>query len=163
MTVDQVGAASRDRLVRVELRRIPLELYARSRQHSEELQREFALIRLGHDVGEDSVPNRLLGLVNTLRGRFSEFAAPSQADLENARRRGESHADVVFTVPQEAAPAAEALERLLDEADEFCRSGDLLTLGAPAEVVAFRTWFLGEFVRQAGGEPPRPWPPARTD
>lgn len=163
MTLDQLGAADLGRLVHVELRGVPLPLYARARQHSEEMQREFALIRLSQDVGEDSVPNRLLELVNELSGRFSAFADPSSADLEGAVRRGETHADVVFTVPEQAAPAAESLRGLLDEADDFCRNGDLLlTLAAPDEVVAFRHWFLGEFVRQIAGEPPNPWPGAAT-
>lgn len=163
MTVGQVGAPDLGRLVHVELRRIPLPLYARARQHSEELQREFALIRLSQDDNVDSVPNRLLELIDALSGRFGAFAEPSHADLDDALRRGETHADVVFSVPEEAAPAAEALGRLLDEADDFCRHGDLLTLGAPEQVVAFRRWFLGEFVRQIPGEPPKPWPEADDD
>ena len=46
---------------------------------------------------------------------------------------------------------------MLDEADVFCREGELLTLATPADEVAFRRWFLNEFVRQLRGEPPRRW------
>jgi anti-sigma B factor antagonist len=37
-----------------------------------------------------------------------------------------------------------------------------MTLAAPPEAVQFREWFLGEFVRQARGEPPSPWPLERV-
>ena len=54
--------------------------------------------------------------------------------------------------------AAAEFDALLDEADDYCRAGEtLLTLATPAPALAFRRWFLGEFVRQAAGEPPRPW------
>lgn len=61
----------------------------------------------------------------------------------------------------EAAEGAARLESLLDEADEFCRAGDLLTLAATGEGVAFRRWFLHEFVRQIDGRPPRAWSSVR--
>jgi hypothetical protein len=37
-----------------------------------------------------------------------------------------------------------------------------LTLVTPPEAVAFRTWFLEEFVRQVAGEDPLPWPAWRA-
>jgi hypothetical protein len=61
-------------------------------------------------------------------------------------------------VPSSARDACIELEKLLDEADEFCRSGEhLLTLAASPEVVSFRRWFLTEFVRQIDGEDPISW------
>ena len=49
------------------------------------------------------------------------------------------------------------MQAMLDEADEFCRHSDLLTLATPADLVAFRRWFLGEIIRQLDGGAPRPW------
>ena len=46
---------------------------------------------------------------------------------------------------------------LFDEADEFCRRGDLLTLAESSEVHAFRTWYIEEYVRQLDGGPPTSW------
>jgi hypothetical protein len=64
----------------------------------------------------------------------------------------------VYRVPLAAGEACVELNAMLDEADEFCREGDLLTLATPADQVAFRRWFLGEFVEQLGGGAPTPWP-----
>ena len=61
-------------------------------------------------------------------------------------------------MPQDVAQACVDLLAILDELDAFCRHGDLLTLMAPTEVVAYREWLLGEFVRQLrDGLPPHPW------
>ncbi|MDP9441273.1 MAG: hypothetical protein M3P34_03640 [Actinomycetota bacterium] len=50
---------------------------------------------------------------------------------------------------------------MLDEPDEFCRSGNqLLTLATPPELLAFRRWYLREFNAQLQGQPPLPWPEA---
>jgi hypothetical protein len=47
---------------------------------------------------------------------------------------------------------------MLDETDEFCREGALLTLAPPEDVVAFRRWYLAELVEQVAGRPAQPWP-----
>jgi hypothetical protein len=46
---------------------------------------------------------------------------------------------------------------MLEEADEYCRSDQLLTLATPPTLVAFRRWYLGEFIAQIDGRPPQPW------
>ena len=66
--------------------------------------------------------------------------------------------DLIYHVPVEVRQAAIDLGVLLDEADDFCRQGDeLLTLATPPRAVAFRRWFLEEFVRQIDGQPPVSW------
>jgi hypothetical protein len=48
---------------------------------------------------------------------------------------------------------------MLDEADEYCRSGQhLLTLAADDEIVRFRHWYLEQFIAQIAGEQPVAWP-----
>jgi hypothetical protein len=48
---------------------------------------------------------------------------------------------------------------MLDEADEYCRSGQaLLTLETPPDAKLFRQWYLDEFIGQLSGAPPTPWP-----
>jgi hypothetical protein len=61
-------------------------------------------------------------------------------------------------VPADVVEVGAKIERLLDEADAFCREGTLLTLAASDDVVAFRRWYLGELTRQVGGAAPQPWP-----
>jgi hypothetical protein len=149
-------------VVSVRILGLPMGVYLRASEHGDELMREFALIAAGTGAGagggrEPDVPVRLLALVEELRARFSGFTLRPETELAEAASRGDATIDLEYVVPPEAAQATAHLGDLLDEADEFCRAGDLLTLEAPAEAVAFRRWFLGEFVRQAAGRPPCAW------
>src|SRR6476660_5563039 len=48
-------------------------------------------------------------------------------------------------VPASSGTAAAALRDLMAEADAYCRQGEhLVTLTSPADVTAFRCWFLDE-------------------
>lgn len=148
----------------VVLLQLPLDVYARAVQWQADLMREFALITIGEEsehAGGGSqvpIPARLLNAVGAMRGRYGALTASTAQELEEAQRRGEASADVTYTLPPEAAEELRHLGALLDEADEFCRTGDLLTLAAQSDVAAFRRWFLGEFARQLQGAEPTPWP-----
>jgi ketosteroid isomerase-like protein len=141
-------------LVRVSILGMPLDVMQRSSEHSDELLREFALIR-----GESAhhVPARLLALIEELRGRFGSFSEGPRRAMDAALARGDETIDLHYDVPPTVAAAARQLGDLLDEADEFCRSGDLLTLATLPEGRAFRHWYLEEFQRQIDGLPPRSW------
>lgn len=140
--------------VTVRILGMPLDIMQRSAEHTDELLREFALIR---EDGPDHVPARLLDLIEELRGRFGAVATGPRQAMQDAIERGERSVDLEYAVPSELGSAARRLGDLLDEADEFCRSGDLLTMATPADTLAFRTWYLAEFERQIAGQPPRPW------
>jgi hypothetical protein len=57
-----------------------------------------------------------------------------------------------------AVAAAAHLGDILDEADDYCRSGKLLlTLATPPPLVTYRKWFLSQFTEQAAGSPPTTW------
>jgi hypothetical protein len=147
-------------LVTVELRRLPVELQARASEHAQELQREFVLIAEGlqHAEGQSPLPRRLLDLIDTLQRRYSGFTGEQEDALDQALRDGVPTLDLTFTVPPDVAEAATTLGALLDEADEYCREGKhLLTLATPPDLVAFRHWYLEQFVDQIAGRPPEPW------
>lgn len=141
-------------LVRVRVLGLPVDVYRRAAEHSDELLREFALIR---EATGDHVPARLLAVMAELNERFGTFTEGPAAAVEDAVARGDSTIDIDYRVPSDAREAAIGLGELLDEADDFCRGGDLLTLATDAESLAFRRWFLEEFVLQIEGQPPRPW------
>lgn len=132
----------------------PVEVFRRASEHNDELLREFALIR---EETSEHVPARLLALIDELRGRFGAFTEGPTMAIQAALQRGDQHIDLRYDLPPEAAEAALRLGALLDQADHFCRSGDLLTLATPAESLAFRRWYLDEFVRQVAGQEPCPW------
>jgi hypothetical protein len=132
----------------------------RSQEHSEELMREFALIASQrHDHAEHDVPKRLLRLIDELSSQYGGFGEANAQLLEDAAQSGVASVDLDYEMPAAAADGIAHLDQLLDEADEYCRRGEhLLTLASPADQVAFRRWFLDEFVRQIRGEKPTPWP-----
>jgi len=144
-------------LVEVRLLRLPLQVWQRTQEHVDGLLREFALIAQD-DEAKLATPGRLLALVQHLSAGFGSFSAAQVIEMEAALARGETEIDLTYRVPPAAAPAAQQLGDMLDEADEYCRRGDhLLTLATPEEELRFRRWFISEFVDQLGGAPPTPW------
>jgi hypothetical protein len=81
-----------------------------------------------------------------------------EAKRDDAIERGEDIVDLHYRVPEDAALACIHLGYIFDEADKYCRAGrHLLSLATPPESLAFRQWFLGEFVNQIAGAAPTPW------
>jgi hypothetical protein len=147
-------------LVTVQILGLPVGLHGRATEHGEELQREFALIAYGRERSDNrrEMPRRLLSLIATLQGSYGGFTTQQEDLLDRAIRSGQSTLDLTFQVPADAAEAATALRALLDEADDYCREGKhLLTLATPPDLVAYRRWYLGEFVDQIRGAAPTPW------
>ena len=145
-------------MVTVRLIRFPLDLAAESTEHFEGLKREFALLAMRAPESAE-VPKRLLDLVAALTDRYAGLTEATNRERDEAIARGETVSDELsYTVPPAVADACVDLASMLDDADEYCRQGELLlTLATPPQLVAFRRWYLGEFVAQLQGEPPLPW------
>jgi hypothetical protein len=154
VTVSEAPASPE--LVEVRVLGVPLPLLERARQHQESLEREFRLIALAGPGDPGHVTARLLALVEELANQFGTFATV-QGAIEAALARGDATIDLAYQVPATAREASLRLLALLDEADAFCRNGELLTLATPEECVELRRWFLGEFVAQIGGASPTGW------
>ena len=133
---------------------VPIDLLVRGQEHSEDLRREFALIAASDS---DSVPARVISVADSMRNKYAGAVVAPQETIDNAVAAGLASVDVEYQVPPEARESAEELAALYEEADEFCRSGDMLTLATPAESARLREWFFGEFIRQIEGAPPIPW------
>lgn len=145
----------------------PLPLYLRAQEHADALVRELTLIaqaRAGDAPDalggmQHDLPSRFVALVDELTHRYDGVATDAERERDAAIDRGEQSVDLTYTVPAEVAEACRHLEEVFDDADYYCRAGEhLLTLATPPDALAFRRWFLGEFVRQIGGGPPVPWP-----
>jgi hypothetical protein len=150
-----------DGLADVTLLDTPIELRARSQQHSDELLREMALIALQIREGDgEALPVRLTELVTEVQLTYGRFSAQTDAELDEAAARGDKVAPrIVYTVPRRVGPFARHLIEILEETDEFCREGSyLLALASPPDIHAFRVWALTEFERQIAGEEPMSWP-----
>jgi hypothetical protein len=145
--------------VTVELLNFPLQVFAVARQHHDELLREFALLALSppQDRPGHAVPKRLLDLIETLGVRYAGVGDRTDAARDDAVARGDAAMDLTYVAPASVGPAMKELHDLMQEADEFCRDGQMLTLAATPLERSFREWFTSEFTQQADGRPPTPW------
>jgi hypothetical protein len=132
---------------------LPVAMHQRATAHHREVTRELVLVL----SQPGTAPERLIEVAGELQVRFAPFTAQATAALESAIESGAERVDLRYDVTLETAQTAGRLRRLLDEVDRYCRSGAMLTLPAPEDIVAYRNWFLGEFVAQADGVPPTPW------
>ena len=148
---------SGDELVRVDIVGLDVPTFQHSAEHHDELFREFALILSRDPSPGHSVPARLLALVEELGERYARFGMGAQEALEDAVRKGTQTVNLAYEMPRAVRDDCVHFATLLAEADEYCRQGELLTLAPPPDAVAFRDWFLEEFVRQIDGEPPTSW------
>lgn len=146
-----------DDLRRVRLVDFPLRVYERAREHHEELLREFSLIANPHPDSQVDVPQRLIDIVATLRERYSPFMADTDADRRAALERGEQTTELELLLPAAIRDECVRLGHLLDEVEDYCREGELLTLATPPDLLAFRQWYLREIVSQIDGDAPTAW------
>ena len=141
-------------LVKVRLVGLPIPLLLEAQQHGEELRREFSHVAAAES---DSVPARLTALSQHLRGQFGSFTEPVQVQIDEAAARGEETIDVTFEVPRAVADAAVQMWAMLEEVDEYCRAGDLLTLAPTEQNIRLRGWYLSQFIDQIKGADPVPF------
>lgn len=136
----------------------PVALMQGVRLHIEALTREFQLIGFSEVDASSPPPVRLLELMTRMRRQYDRLGfATSRQELSDALDQGTDAIDLELVVPANAGGAARQFLTSMDECDEWCERGELLTLASPPEQRAFRRWFFGEIERQAAGAPPRPW------
>ncbi len=151
----------------VRMLQLPVQLWAASQEHHDELLREFALMSAGLEGRQGQaqpVPVRLLRLVEELTATYGRTSEEQETRLFAAAARGDEVMEVLeFALPEAAGPACVQLEQLLDEADDYCSAGHhLLTLATPDEIRRFRSWYLGQVRDQLRGAPAVPWPEHRA-
>ncbi|MCA1711609.1 MAG: hypothetical protein LC789_08245 [Actinobacteria bacterium] len=140
----------------VRLLRVPVRLLAQGRERHDGLMREFALLAMAPER-QHSAPARLVALTETLGVRYAAARARPDADVDAALEAGEDTVDLTYSATPDVVAAADLLDTLMAEADEFCQSEDLLTLARGDLQKRFSHWYLDEFRRQLRGEPPKPW------
>jgi hypothetical protein len=146
-----------EELHQVKLLGLPLRVMIAGREQHDELMREFALLALGSPAGRPEVPRRLVELTQILGVQYGGAAARPDELVDAAAARGDDTIDLTYQVPAHVLEAADHLDALMSEADEFCREEQLLTLARSDVLVQFSDWYLGEFRRQIAGDPAQPW------
>lgn len=143
-----------DEIVEIHLLGLPLRIMAEVQERADELGREFSHVA---ETEDESVPARLAALSQHLQGQYGAFLTPMQQQIDDATTRGEEFVDVSLKVPRSVRTAVMRLWALLDEADEYCRNGDLLTLAPTPEMLMLRRWYLTQFIDQPDGAEPVPF------
>ena len=157
MSTDDDSRAATE-LTTVRILGLPLQLHARAQEQSEGMRREFSLIVEQSRDEVDAVPGRLLQLSMMLSQRYEGFTAAQEELIQSGIEAGDLQLDeLVFTLPAHAGEAAAQLGGVVAEADEFCRQGRLLMLATSPELVAYRQWYLDNFIAQCAGGDPVPW------
>jgi hypothetical protein len=149
-----------DRLVRVRLLNtrdvrllnVVVADFEATSQYHDELMRELQLIQ-----ASGSADGRLADLTRTLVAEFSGFAPAIRDAVDEAADRGEQRVDIAVRVPADLRFWLVKFRDHFREIDVYCQGGHLLTLGSPMVAVAFREWFLGQFISQLDGEEPSPY------
>jgi hypothetical protein len=147
----------------VALLALPVPLQVRASEHVDELLREFEHLAATDSDAHAKAPGQLLRLRDDLSKRFAAFSQVQQTRLQDAITGREDTLDLHYEIPADAADACVELSAALDEADRYCAEGDyLLTLQTPPDALAYRRWYLGQFVDQIAGDPPTSWPDWRA-
>jgi hypothetical protein len=147
---------------RVRLVGFPTALGMAQSERVADLLREFNLLVIGQQRADaHPVPSQLLELVNMLYANYSADLEGPQRLLEEAYQRGDPTVDLVYPAVKETRAIIVGYATLMEQVDEYCRLGDLLTLAATPDILALRRWTIEEFVRQYDGLPPRCWAECR--
>lgn len=151
------SASEDDELHEVRLLGLPIRVLIAGREHHDGLMREFALLALAEDQHRSQLPARLIELTEILGVKYGRAAARPSEEIELAVAEGRDTIDLTYRVPAHIVEAAEVLDALMNEADAYCESEQLLSLKRTEIMTEFSEWYLEEFRRQIAGEPPVPW------
>jgi hypothetical protein len=124
---------------RVRLHDVDVRRFWELEQHHEAMLRELTLIAIGTESGSsDGTPAEVVQLVSRTRARFESQREGLFRSMREAAEAGEDTLTVELDLPASAAEAIRESVAAFDLADDYCRSGELLTLATPPGVAAFR-------------------------
>ncbi len=160
---DLHGEESTSPLVSIRLIGIPVSLLQKASEQYEALFRELRLMKERglSTPGASGLPERLSVLVSEIGTRFGRLGPGMDEMWQTAVDNNVDRFDWTLELPQAAVVACEFYDAMLDEADEFGLSAQLLTLPASPTSVAVRRWFLSEIIGQLHGKAPVAWSESR--
>jgi hypothetical protein len=137
----------------------PVQLGVRQQNRTADLLRELQLIELdaGQHPAHASTPERLMSFAGALYDTFGPALEQPREELDRAYAAGVATIEQRYPLTPGSRAAMLTYARLMEQGDEFCRSGLVMNLAPDPEVYALRRWTVEEFVRQFAGEAPRPW------
>ena len=136
---------------------VPVAGYLDLQAHHDALFRELELISIDLEGGDDPRGGGPLAeLVERLYGGFRSQRDSYRDVVAAALASGQPTVDLETTASPAAVTGAWSYLALLEQADELCRDGTLLTPEPSPAVRSLRRWFVEEMTAQANGAPPTP-------
>ena len=138
---------------------MPVDGYLELQAHNDALFRELELISIeleGDDGARVAAP--LADLVDQLYRRFRGQRDSYRDMVAAAQARGEATIELESAASAAAVSGARGYVELLEQADQLCRDGLLLTPEPSARVRALRRWFVDQMAAQVldGADPTPP-------
>ena len=142
------------------LKDFPLRIWDRSRQHNDEVLREFTLMLEGERSGQTShdAPQALVELAAMFTRQFGPLIDDITLTREQALSAGADRIDSVVSLPRGIPELLQQVRTVFESVDEYCRAGDLLTLERSTESRLLFEWTVEELTTQYAGGEPTPWP-----
>jgi anti-sigma regulatory factor (Ser/Thr protein kinase) len=138
---------------------VPVDGYLELQAHNDALFRELELISIELEGDDAGVAAPLADLLDQLYRRFRGQRDSYRDVVAAAQARGERTVELETTVSPAASAAVRSYVELLEQADELCRDGTLLTPAPSAAVRTLRRWFVEEMAAQLlDGAAPTPPP-----
>jgi hypothetical protein len=142
------------------LRDYPLRLWVQQQEYTDGLLREFNLLLIGERSGDlhTAAPGQLVALADMLTRRFAPLLDAITQQRQEALDRGLDRVDSRIPLVEGTPELLEQVRVVHASADEFCKTGDLLLLPRPPELVRLSDWTRAELITQYHGGEPTPWP-----
>jgi hypothetical protein len=144
---------------------VPVDAYLELQAHNDALFRELELVGIelaSRGPGAAPVPAPVAGLIDRLYRPFRSQRDSYRDDVAAAQARGDQTVDLSTSASPAGVASAWSYLDLLEQADELCRTGVLLTPQPPARVRALRRWFVEQLDAQLlDGAPPSPATPGQ--
>lgn len=123
---------------------VPARVFLESQDHQQDLIRELQLIAIGGavDDGTERVSQRLARLISGVLNEYESVRTATRDQAVAALNRGEHVVTLRVPVFPGMADALRHWLRLLEEADDLCREGELLLLAPSREVRQLRRWYV---------------------
>ena len=137
------------------LRDYPVRLGIRAREHDAAILRECLL--LSQSAGRTDAPTRLVSLAQMITSSYGSDVDETEEMRVLAFTRGETMVDLRYPRVPDARTIVVAWLEIMAELDEYAAGTSLLALATPPDLLALRTWVVGEVVRQSDGATPQPW------
>jgi anti-sigma regulatory factor (Ser/Thr protein kinase) len=150
--------------ITVHLGDVPTDLLIAAKGHIENLVREFTLAASGAATGTSSaVPTELAALIEDVVTGWAAERLEIKRQALAAAAAGRERTRLTLRVAPSAAEVGRRYLAALDQADDYARRAELLTLETPPEHRVFRHWYIEAIIEQINatieGRPARPVEP----